>query len=117
MVAYNFKKQFAEDVESGHKRQTIRSGEPRCKAGDDLQLYTGQRTKACRKLRDEVCVQVRAIRISSFGQIELAGQILDSYEMDELARADGFVFSADMLDWFRSSMPIGETFNGHVVNW
>lgn len=52
MPAYNFRKQFAPLVESGQKRQTIRTiGKRRhARAGEPLQLYTGQRTKACRKL-------------------------------------------------------------------
>ena len=50
MVAYNFQKQFADAVERGEKRQTIRA--PRrdgrhAKVGDKLQLYTGMRTKQC----------------------------------------------------------------------
>lgn len=52
MPAYNFQKQFAPLVESGQKRQTIRAiGKRRhARPGESLQLYTGQRTKACRKL-------------------------------------------------------------------
>ena len=128
MVAYNFKKRFAEAVESGRKRQTIRAGAPRCKVGDALQLYTGQRTKGCRKLRDAVCKQVRRI------------SILEAYDSDEqtvpgewkivldgkwnwttdchshaLARCDGFEDAYALCKWFEAQH--GLPFNGHVVNW
>ena len=65
MPAYNFQKQFAPLVESGQKRQTIRAiGKRRhARPGESLQLYTGQRTKACRKLisPDPECVSVQAV--------------------------------------------------------
>ena len=122
MVAYNFKKQFADDVESGRKRQTIRAGEPRCKPGDALQLYTGQRTKVCRKLRDEVCKQVRPISIrhavSMIGgwDIALNGRlIVFADEGNPLAQADGFENAAGLCRWFEETH--GLPFDGHVVNW
>lgn len=62
MVAYNFQAQFADDVEHGFKTQTIRR-DARCKSGDKLQLYTGQRTKNCRKLCDAICKRVTPIKI------------------------------------------------------
>jgi hypothetical protein len=54
MPAYNFQKQFAPLVQSGEKRQTIRTLGKRSHAqpGNKLQLYTGMRTKQCRKLVD-----------------------------------------------------------------
>ncbi len=53
MVALNFKARFADDVETRRKRCSIRA--PRKdgrdpKPGDSLQLYTGMRTRECRKL-------------------------------------------------------------------
>ena len=115
MVAYNFKKQFAEDVESGRKRQTIRAGEPRCKPGDALQLYTGQRTKACRKLRDATCARVRAVTIEQCGTVKVDGLPARGSMVDELARADGFENGHDLRLWFFNTH--GSPFNGHIVNW
>ncbi len=122
MVAYNFKKQFADDVETGRKRQTIRAGEPRCKVGDHLQLYTGQRTKACRKLLDAVCTEVRPIAIIyAYDQIggyhiNLDGRRLVFWpDGGRLARADGFKDATEMCRWFEKTH--GLPFNGHVVNW
>ena len=67
MVALNFKTQFADDVASGRKCQSIRA--PRKDGrdpvpGNRLQLYTGMRTRACRKLGDANCIRVRPVQIT-----------------------------------------------------
>ena len=115
MVAYNFKKQFADDVESGRKRQTIRAGESRCKPGDALQLYTGQRTKACRKLRDAVCERVRSVVMEQSGTVKIDGLPARGSKIDELAQADGFENGEVLRRWFLDAY--GPSFNGHIVNW
>lgn len=62
MVAYNFQAQFADAVHRGFKRQTIRA--PRkhghVQAGAPVQLYTGMRTRGCRKLidPDPICIKL-----------------------------------------------------------
>jgi len=63
MVAFNFKECFADEVECGIKRGSIRSNK-KCNVGDAIQLYTGQRTKACRKLGEAICIGVVPIRIT-----------------------------------------------------
>ncbi len=64
MPAINFKAQFASDVELGIKRQSIRPrGKRVYKVGDKLTLYTGQRTKACRKLGTAIISEVFDIDI------------------------------------------------------
>ena len=65
MVAYNFKEQFANLVASGEKCQTIRAiGKRRhVKSGETIQLYSGLRTKQCRKLGDAVCVSAQDIEM------------------------------------------------------
>ncbi|MGO4286877.1 ASCH domain-containing protein [Bosea sp. TAB14] len=51
-------------IESGRKRQTIRAPRRRhARVGEQLQLYTGMRTKACRLIRDDViCVGLGEVR-------------------------------------------------------
>lgn len=124
MVAYNFMPKFADDVEHGFKTQTIRR-EARCKPGDDLQLYTGQRTKECRKLADAICTRVVPVKICDTemfldGQRVYAGSDTENeglYTYDnDFARADGFDGYMEMADWFREkygSLP----FEGFVIYW
>ena len=64
MPAYNFLKQFASLVETGAKRTTIRGRRKHpAKRGDILYLYTGQRQKTCRKLREAICLGVKPLKI------------------------------------------------------
>lgn len=113
MIAINFSPEFVDDILSGKKRQTIRRT-LRCKIGDSLQLYTGQRTKACRKIADAVCTDTDycAIRPEyiTFGDAD------KHPSADEFARADGFVDYADMVKWFQTKYD-QRCFIGHVIKW
>lgn len=118
MPAYNFKREFAEDVRSGRKRQTIRARrkdgrEP--KVGETLFLYTGMRTKKCERLRVETCSSVFRIRIEEDWTVSLDGKILTSDERFDLAQRDGFKHAARFLAWFDDVH--GMPFDGHVVRW
>ncbi|WP_150213004.1 hypothetical protein [Candidatus Tokpelaia sp.] len=110
MVVYNFKEQFADLVASGEKCQTIRRLGKRshARAGDRLQLYTGQRTKSCRKLGEAICTSVTPIKIL-IGYIPTSGAYIrdiiiyqadnptgygepvgDNFAIARFAMADGF---------------------------
>lgn len=114
MVAFNFKKQFADEVESGRKMQTIRQ-KRRAKSGDKLQLYTGMRSPSCRKLRDAVCVAVDNVSITPdgpfFGQPGWWPK-----DKNVFAERDGFQTYADMYAWFFDTYD-EEIFNGYVIMW
>lgn len=114
MPALNFKKQFADKVERGEKRQTIRKGN-RVKTGDKLFLYTGQRTKECRKLGEAVCKEVYDIVIANEDEIYFDDCILIGIEKEQLAKDDGFDCTADMIDWFKDTH--GLPFVGQVIRW
>lgn len=122
MVAINFQERFAEDIEDGRKLQTIRQ-KARCKRGDKLQLYTGQRTRKCRLLMNAVCTSVVPIRIEATemfldGKRLIAGSALrDEYEDrdNDFAKADGFGGFVEMADWFRERY--GLPFEGFVIKW
>ncbi len=61
MVAYSFDRRFVPAIVSGAKRQTIRAHRARhARPGETLQLYTGMRTRQCRKIveRDPVCTRI-----------------------------------------------------------
>lgn len=114
MVAINFSPQFAGPVERGEKRQTIRRT-MKCKIGDKLQLYTGQRTKACRKIGDAVCKEILPVSIGR-GTLEVNGSVYMSDTAAAFARADGFADYGDMWLWFseRYDVPV---FSGYVIKW
>lgn len=130
MVALNFKAQFADDVEDGRKRRSIRA--PRKdgrnpKPGDALQLYTGMRQKGCRKLGVAKCVSVRPVIIDHMG-VNVAGRQLyagdapayqggpnpEDYDGD-FARADGFHTFQDMREFFENEH--GLPFRGLLIEW
>lgn len=121
MVAYNFKEQFADDVASGKKRQTIRRSRKRpTRPGDTLQLYTGMRTRKARKLRDdETCTAVEPITVDSdsFGRLRVAidGREIRGAQLDQLVEADGFARSMDMREFFAKQY--GLPFAGEIIKW
>jgi hypothetical protein len=124
MVAYNFKAEFAADVGSLKKRQTIRANGKRrhARPGEPLQLYTGMRTKACRKLvlPDPPCKSAEPISIwfLSNGQginVTVNGEPVEDRELDQLAQADGFR-DADGLRQYVAE-EYGLPFDGTLIKW
>lgn len=122
MVAYNFKSQFADDVESGKKRQTIRANgkRPHARPGQELQLYTGMRTKGCRKLKDTICLETLPVSINRtlsetritmvIGGVEIVG-----YQLEDMAHKDGFKNSDDLFTFFEETH--GLPFEGTLISW
>lgn len=112
MVALNFSV-FVDKVERGEKLQTIRR-DFRGNVGDRIQLYTGQRTKQCRKLGDSICTDIDycAIRPSyvTFGDAD------KHPDADEFARADGFADYKAMVAWFQEKYQ-SYSFIGKVIKW
>lgn len=99
MVAYGFKPFFSGQIESGHKRQTVRSERSRhARPGERIQLYCGMRTKYCRKIiADPVCTEVRSVEIvisdlidELIATIVIDGVHLRRDDVEAFARADGF---------------------------
>lgn len=113
MPALNFQKQFADKVERGEKRQTIRKRP--FQVGDKLYLYTGQRTKQCRKLGEVVCKEVYDIVIANEDEIYFDDCILIGMEKERLAKDDGFECAAGMIDWFKNTH--GLPFKGYLITW
>ena len=123
MVAYSFKKQFAYPVEKGYKLQTIRASRKtrHARPGESIQLYTGMRTKQCRKLvrADPIVKAVFRVDIFSPLDIRIDGQQLTLEQIRRLALADGFTDTiprlgetgatvnaeTHMIDFFKPSMP------------
>ena len=102
----NFQPRFAEAIESGAKRQTMRP--PRKRAifpGDRLRLYTGLRTAKARLLREVECRNIQTVELGITGATitDFSRRIILSIEAnDTLAKSDGFGSYGEMLDWFES---------------
>ena len=126
MPALNFKAQFAEDVEYGHKRQTVRAprkdGRPHCRVGDTIKLYTGMRTKRCRLLGKAKVKRIARIKIEPTCMY-VNDRLLPSaiYDRDceqtdnEFAVADGFEGFTEMAKWFQNVH--GLPFEGILIQW
>lgn len=145
MVAYSFQKQFAEPILSGQKLQTIRAPRKRhARPGEMLQLYTGMRTRTCKKIAEKKCVAVIPVLLNFYQ----SGWVLvgESYPFDsppsklinyqtlpdvpqgkykfadkeDFAWRDGFESFEDMSAfWAKHHDHIAETnyFIGLVIGW
>lgn len=123
MVAYNFKVGFAPRIIDGTKRQTIRLPRKRhARPGEGVQLFTGMRTRCCRKLidPDPICISVSEI---SFEVPPSDERMM--MEMDGLARMpvddlfaidDGFRSAHEMMRWWRLTHGAGR-FDGVLIKW
>ncbi len=123
MPAITFKKQFAHLVELGikdpgnpaGKRQSIRALRKRqFKVGDRLYLYTGMRTKGCRKLGEAVVKDVLPIEFSR-GWGTLDGEKMNAEVFHHIAVCDGFESAYEMLNWFEKEH--GLPFTGQLIRW
>jgi uncharacterized protein YqfB (UPF0267 family) len=107
MVAYSFQKRFAEPILAGTKSQTIRADRKRhARPGEELQLYTGMRTKHCRLIARVQCIGIRPITL------DLAEDMPDAF-----AHRDGFADWEDMRAFWRQFHPGVETFTGVLILW
>lgn len=114
MVAYNFQERFADDVAAGVKRQTIRAHSLRrhARPGDELQLYTGMRTKKCRLIRRARCEAVMNCVIAEDHAVLGFDRVSD---LDSFASLDGFPSYREMTKWFRDAH--GLPFRGLLIRW
>lgn len=115
MPAYNFQTQFADDVESGNKGQTIRAKRKnRPRPGQIAYCFTGMRTKHCRRLGSWPIWDVIDVKIM-FEGVLLNGGALRASELDAFARADGFRNWPYMMTWFHKMH--GLPFSGDLIKW
>jgi len=128
MPAIGFQKRFVPLVESGEKRQTIRAMRKRpFVVGDRLYLYSGMRTKQCRKLGEASAIEVSTVRITRKG---IGFEAEDgSFEAllvedppphkeslcDYEAQQDGFADFNEMIEWFEENHRL--PFVGQKIRW
>lgn len=118
---------FIDKILSGEKRQTIRKAGKKwenVKVGDKLTLYTGLRTKQCRKLGEAEVESIEDIRIETevndkrtifWGEVFVNNKKLDDGTIRYLAELDGFKYTFEFLDFFNSHY--GEDFKGKIIKW
>ncbi len=120
MPAYNFKKQFAPDVEAGRKLHTIRPKRKRpTQPGERLKLYTGMRTKNCRLLVDTVCEDILPMEIHTT-HITIGERLLTQEERKQLAISDGFDSLEAFYDFFKYTYSLTEyepLTNMELIKW
>ncbi|MFN3319960.1 MAG: ASCH domain-containing protein [Allorhizobium sp.] len=141
MVAYGFKKYFAPQIEDGSKCHTIRRHRRRhARVGESVQLFTGLRTRHCRKIMpDPICISVRPITIMSSDLIEagiayiaIDGQTLHRDEIEAFCASDGFdparlqghapakligSSARETMGRFWAAENPGNVFHGVIIGW
>jgi hypothetical protein len=133
MVALNFMKRFASDVERGIKLRTFRlDGKRRPpRVGETLQLYTGMRTKSCRLLAKSDCTDVQRCMLNVgyrqswsvyLRRIELGDdamiECLETLEaLNDFAKLDGFADWSDLAAFFAPRAEYTGQVKGHLIHW
>lgn len=123
MVAYSFKPRFVDPILWGRKDQTIRA--PRngtsqhAAVGQELQLYTGMRTKACRLILRTTCTERLSVllRWRPIIEFQIDGERLDPSGYEAFARRDGFADVADMEAFWAGTHGPVEWFRGEIIRW
>jgi hypothetical protein len=118
-----FQHRFADAVQSGVKRQTIRPARQRpVNAGDSLSLRKWK-GKAYRSQQIEIatakCIETARIEITQHGVIvenETGSEVRGGAEsLHDFAKADGFESWGHMRDWFKETH--GLPFHGVLIRW
>lgn len=118
MPLLGYKKEFAQLVERGEKRQTIRAYRKdgrNPKPGQVLYHYAGLRTKSCRKLMDAECKSAEPIAIEGWHDVVVGTKSLSVAEEGTLARADGFASAEAFFRFFEKAH--GLPFYGLLIKW
>lgn len=115
MTVFSFKPEFVGKILAGEKQSTIRSTK-RCEVGDTMQLYTGLRTKKCKKLMDAICIGVAPIKISK-AEIWKIGKTEGNVRPSSLFfhEQEGFTNVQAMVDFFREEY--GLPYRGWIHAW
>lgn len=132
MVAYSFKKRFAVDIYLGTKTHTLRGPRRRhARVGEELQLYTGMRTKSCQLLGLARCDRFKGVYLKfshyqSFdifdvietdpGVFKRFGKLRSLGDPDSFARSDGFADIEDMARFWRDQHGVS-SWEGFLVGW
>jgi len=129
MPLINFQRQFASPILRGEKPHTVRrQRQVPIKVGDVLHLYTGLRTKDCRKIGRAICSKIDRITViipvcDKMGwdiEITINGKRLSFEDACAFALRDGFkgdpyLALQKMTGFFYKRYR--ERFEGVVIHW
>ena len=114
-----FQPRFADQVESGIKKQTIRLTPKRMpQVGDHISLrtWTGKPYRSKQRiLRESIITEVDTITICHDRFIRCGYTYTAPYYRNSLAVADGFTDWADMITWFQDNHQ--HPFSGILIQW
>jgi hypothetical protein len=124
MVALSFKPRFIEPYAAGTKGGTIRAprkGREIIRPGVKLQLFTGMRTKYCRRFGEETCISFRPIYLlfKKRPRIVVPGDattLIGRADLDRFAVFDGFENFDDMEAFWQANHAVAE-FIGTWTQW
>jgi hypothetical protein len=129
MVAYSFKQRFVEPITlglepgpwlPGMKRQTIRvrgGARRHARPGQELQLYTGMRTKACKLIGKTVCTSVENIGLDFVRDHVTIDRKPAWCELNVFARQDGFADWGEMKKFWELTHGCLFDFHGVIIYW
>ncbi|HEY1503198.1 MAG TPA: hypothetical protein VGF92_02800 [Stellaceae bacterium] len=129
MVAYSFQKQFAMPILDEIKGGTIRGARKRHgRPGEELQLYTGMRTRHCKLITRKQCLACAPIWLGLRADIinvalddDSKGGIViaQSRALDVFARFDGFGDWGEMKFFWLKDEDFAEpaSFAGWNIRW
>lgn len=116
-----FKKKFVPKIKDGTKIHTIREdSKKRWRAGMDIHLATGVRTKNYDCFKESKCVSVQKIVIEKLDDqkewfrnfvIIVDRVYLTRSEIIELTKNDGFDSPEEFFEWF------DKDFTGRIIHW
>lgn len=115
MSALSFKGRFVELILNNEKNQTIRAFRKYpIKKGETLFLYTGMRTKFCKKLKEVKCIDVCNVTITTTG-VRINNRRVLKRNLESFAIADGFKSWEEMKKWW--SLTHDLPFTGQLIKW
>jgi hypothetical protein len=120
MVAYSFKSMFAPKILDGTKRQTIRADRKRhVRPGEELQLYTGMRTRQCRLIARVTCEELARVRLMFEDMLVfINGDVaFEPRDVDVFARRDGFEDWPSMRWFWQTEHGAINEFEGVLITW
>lgn len=139
MVAYSFQRQFVLPIrlglvsgppQPGAKRHTIRADglKRHARPGEEVQLYTAQRTKQCELIGRARCTDAQPIEIhfrkNHWGSLDWVriggrkGKKIDGLDgLHNFSRSDGFVAWDSLRRFWRENHPKVDDFLGRIIFW